>query len=377
MNPLTTFILVLLGLWSSIHIIHHLYARANRSSRTLLPTYLTSRSTSRRRISTAATTTTTTITLKGPYLRVESTALNENHDTLAMWLSEKSHTARVRRATLRVVFDLGIVVSLLGMAVALALLAWTFMLLARRSMDDLFPLPTTDVYPHAKRAYESDYVPPSTFPARPAPDVPIQLLVCISLPSCLPHSAYHDHEKSRYPESPSRFHNYLRSSAHCSYLKPYTKQGTHFQPRCSFVLRRLCNFGLLSTNNLPQRWRTASIPRRILDPNYARGFRRVPRPRTHRPIPTSPRAHRRVRSPPERTAVSRPRAPAQPPVPPYWLLRYFRQRFVSSVGDARFAIGIPSPSWCAAYCARRPSTRQCQRERVERLPNRAAFSSLR
>ena len=178
MNPLTTFLLLLLGLWSSIHIIYRFYASTNRPSHGILPTYSTSSNTNQRRKST-----TTTVTLKGPYLRVESTALNPIHETLTVWLSQNSRAARARRTVLRVAFDLGIAVSLLGMVIALTLLAWTLVQLARRLVpDDLFLRPiTTDIsYSHAKRAYENDNVPPSTFPARPTPAVPIQLLVRIS-----------------------------------------------------------------------------------------------------------------------------------------------------------------------------------------------------
>jgi hypothetical protein len=172
MSPFTTFIILILGSWSSIHLIHRFYVPAN-PPRGVLPTYLTSNSsgtTSRRRKSTP-----TTVTLNGPYLRVESTAFNSTHDALALWFSQQK--SRTVRATLRATFDLGVAVSLLGMALALAMLAWTFVQLARRSVANLVPRPTTDVYPHAKRSYESAYVPPSTFPARPATDIPIQLLV--------------------------------------------------------------------------------------------------------------------------------------------------------------------------------------------------------
>jgi hypothetical protein len=178
MITLTTFLLLLLSLWSSIHIIYRFYAQPNRPSHAILPTYLTRRKS------------TTSVTLKGPYLRVESTAFNPIHETLTLWLSQNNRAARARRSVLRVTFDLGIVVSLLGMMAALALLAWTLVQLARRLVpDDLFPLPTTtDVsYSHAaKRAYGNDNVSPSTFPARPTPAVPIQLLVRIILTSSPP-----------------------------------------------------------------------------------------------------------------------------------------------------------------------------------------------
>ena len=235
MSPFTTFIILILGSWSSIHLIHRFYAPAN-PPRGVLPTYLTSNSsgaTSRRRK-----TTPTTVTLNGPYLRVESTAFNSTHDALALWFSQQK--SRTVRATLRATFDLGVVVSLLGMALALAMLAWTFVQLARRSVANLVPRPTTDVYPHAKRSYESAYVPPSTFPARPATDIPIQLLVRTHLLPPLLHAYRIAHTRYpkkktylRYQESRCRFHNYLSSSARCSARKPYTKRATPSQPRCS------------------------------------------------------------------------------------------------------------------------------------------------
>ena len=193
MSPFTTFIILILGSWSSIHLIHRFYVLAN-PPRGVLPTYLTSNSSgtiSRRRKSTP-----TTVTLNGPYLRVESTAFNSTHDALALWFSHKK--SRTVRATLRATFDLGVAVSLLGMALALAMLAWTFVQLARRSVANLVPLPTTDVYPHAKRSYESAYVPPSTFPARPATDIPIQLLVRTHILPPLLHAYRIAH--TRYPK---------------------------------------------------------------------------------------------------------------------------------------------------------------------------------
>lgn len=175
MTPLT-FFLLFLGLWSSIHLIHRFYPTAHRS-RDILPTSLTTRQRK-----------STTVTLAGPYLRIESTAFNASHETLVQWLC-RSRNARAR-TILRVVFDSGIVISLLGMMVALALLAWTFVQLAHRSAAGLV-LQSTDIYPHAKRAFDDNYnyVPPK-LAARAAPDIPVQLLVCAShsiwsLPSCL------------------------------------------------------------------------------------------------------------------------------------------------------------------------------------------------
>ncbi|KAH9960666.1 hypothetical protein BC827DRAFT_1376640 [Russula dissimulans] len=156
MTTLTLFLLFI-GLWSSIHLIHRLY-RSSNNPRDILPISLVTR---KRKL--------TTVTLTGPYLRVESTAFNSRHDTLARWLS-RSRAARVRTILLAV-FDTGIVVSLLGMAIALVVLAWTFVQLARRSMmADLIPQ-SADPSPRAKRAYDST----STSPT--ATDVPVQLLI--------------------------------------------------------------------------------------------------------------------------------------------------------------------------------------------------------
>src|SRR5258708_36288867 len=163
MTPFTFFFL-LFGLWSSIHIIYRFYAPSNKS-RNLLPTSLTAR----RR-------TATTVTLTGPYLRIESTAFNFSHDTLAQWFS-RSGVSRVT-TIFRVVFDTGIVVSVLGMVVALAVLMRTFVQLARRVMIDFVPQ-SVGVPPHTKRAYDSIYAPP-TVSQRTTTDIPVQLLVCTS-----------------------------------------------------------------------------------------------------------------------------------------------------------------------------------------------------
>ncbi|KAI0300117.1 hypothetical protein B0F90DRAFT_454255 [Multifurca ochricompacta] len=153
--------LLLLSLWSLIHLTHRFYAPSFKS-RSLLPTSLTSR---KRNL--------TTVTLKGVYLRVESTALNYAHDILAQWLSR--NRAVHFRTILRSTFDLGIMISLLGMAVALALLAWTFVQLARRLVVGSVPQ-STDVYLRVKRVYESNYVPP-LHTTRATTDLPVQLLI--------------------------------------------------------------------------------------------------------------------------------------------------------------------------------------------------------
>ena len=147
--------------WLFIHFIHRFYIHTDKS-RGILPTSLTNR----KRFS-------TTITLKILHLRVESTAFNFHHDVLSHQFT-RSPTARLPTA-LRAAFDLGIVISLLGMVVALALLSWTFMLLARRLMADLVP-PSPDIHTHVKRAYQNDYMPP-TLPARAPTDITVQLLV--------------------------------------------------------------------------------------------------------------------------------------------------------------------------------------------------------
>ena len=160
MTPFT-FFLLLSGLWSSIHLIHRYYVPANRS-RNLLPTSLTTRKR-----------TATTVTVAGPYLRIESTAFNSGHDILAQWFS-RNRNSRVT-TVLRVIFDMGTVVSLLGMVFALAVLVWTFVQLARKSVADLVPQ-SAGVYPRAKRAYGSTYAPPAVTP-RTTTDIPVQLLV--------------------------------------------------------------------------------------------------------------------------------------------------------------------------------------------------------
>jgi hypothetical protein len=164
MTSLTPFLL-LVSLWSSLHLIYRLYSTTHKP-RHILPTSLTTRQRK-----------STTVRLAGPYLRIESTAFNASHDTLVQWLyrNRNAYTCRILRA----VFDSGIVISLLGMVVALALLAWTFVQLFRRSMaGGLVPQPA-NVYPHTKRAFDDNYVPP-TLASRAAPDIPIQLMVCTS-----------------------------------------------------------------------------------------------------------------------------------------------------------------------------------------------------
>ena len=152
---------LLLLSWLLIHFIHRFYTPANKS-RGILPTSLTNR----RQIS-------TTITLRTLYLRIESTAFNFHHDALSHRLT-RNPTARLSTA-LRVAFDLGIVISLLGMVVALALLSWTFMLLVRRLVVGMAP-PSPDIHTHVKRTHQSDYI-PHTSPARAPADIPVQLLV--------------------------------------------------------------------------------------------------------------------------------------------------------------------------------------------------------
>ncbi|KAI9457607.1 hypothetical protein BJY52DRAFT_465448 [Lactarius psammicola] len=152
---------LLLFSWLFIHFIYRFYTPA-KESRGILPTSLTNR----RRIS-------TTITLRTLYLRIESTAFNFHHDALSHWLI-RNPTARLPTA-LRMAFDLGVVISLMGMAVALALLSWTFILLARRLVADLAP-PSADIHTHVKRAHQSNYIPP-TSPTHGSADLPVQLLI--------------------------------------------------------------------------------------------------------------------------------------------------------------------------------------------------------
>ena len=182
MSPFTFFFL-LFGLWSSIHLIHRFCSPTNKS-RNLLPTSLTSR---RRKA--------TIVTLAGPYLRIESTAFNSSHDILAQWFFRN----RISRATttLRVIFDSGIVVALLGMVVALAVLLWTFMQLARSSVVDLVPV-SVGVLPRVKRAYDSTYAPP-TVTQRTTTDIPVQLLVRRSHPSLIPTVNIHTYQPTQLP----------------------------------------------------------------------------------------------------------------------------------------------------------------------------------
>jgi hypothetical protein len=165
MTPLT-FFLLLIASWSSIHLIYRL--NSAHKPRGLLPISLTTR----KRKS-------TTVMLAGPYLRVESTVFNAGHDTLVQWLDRRRNAGV--RVTLRFMFDAGIAISLLGMVVALTVLAWTFVQLARRTAADFVsqsPQPqSADVYPYAKRAYDGSHVSP-TLTARKSPDIPVQLLVC-------------------------------------------------------------------------------------------------------------------------------------------------------------------------------------------------------
>jgi hypothetical protein len=221
-----TFFLLLLGSWSSIHLIYRLRSPA-RQSRDLLPISLTPR----KRKS-------TTVTLAGPYLRVESTAFNAGHDTLVQWLGRNRNAGA--RVVLRSVFDAGIVISLLGMVVALTVLAWTFVQLARRAAADFVSQspPPADVYPYAKRAYDGNHVSPA-FTAYKPPDIPVQLLVCtvsfdlIPQPSSSSLRLTHVPIQSRSPGSPSHCHTCPYSYAPYSFRKPCTKQGMRCLLRCS------------------------------------------------------------------------------------------------------------------------------------------------
>lgn len=190
MTPFTLFLL-LFGLWSSIHLVHRFYVPAHKA-RNILPTSLTSR---KRK--------TTTVTVAGPYLRIESTALNSGHDILVQWFS-RNRIFRVP-ATLRVFFDLGIVVSLLGMVCALAVLVWTFVQLARKLVADLVPQ-SAGVHPYGKREYDSIYAPPPTATPRTTTDIPVQLLVSTSYFSIMPLT-----HQPRFPGSPFHSHIFLYS----------------------------------------------------------------------------------------------------------------------------------------------------------------------
>jgi hypothetical protein len=191
MTPFTFFFL-LFGLWSSIHLIHRFYA--SNKSRNLLPTLITTR---RRKA--------TIVTLVGPYLRIESTTFNSGHEILAQWFF-RNRISRVTTA-LQVMFDSGIVVALLGMVIALAVLLWTFMQLARRSVADLVPV-SAGVPMHVKRAYDSTYAPP-TVTQRTATDLPVQLLVRTS--SLFLHAIWRiSHSLTHQLRSPeSRFHSLI------------------------------------------------------------------------------------------------------------------------------------------------------------------------
>ena len=346
MTPLT-FLLLLLGLWSSVHLIYRLHHPAHKS-RDLLPISLTPR----KRKS-------TTVTLIGPHLRIESTVFNAGHDTLAKWLGRSRNAGA--RAILRSVFDAGVVISLLGMVVALAVLAWTFVQLARRTAADFAPQSpqSADVYPYAKRAYDGNHV-SLTLTARKPPDIPVQLLVCtVAFDLILNlHRLRYDSRtyQSRSPGSPFRCLTCLYSYARCSFRKLYTKQGMRCLLRCSFCVIYL----RFLHHSRPRQGRgTATISRRILNCTVAHGFRRVSWSHARRFGPTCPRAHRWCRTTLQRTAVPRPPTPARAPIPPPWIFGYFRGRLVSNIRLARFAVGIPSPLRRVTHRARRLSA--CQR----------------
>src|SRR6266702_615699 len=306
---------LLLFSWLLIHFIHRFYTPANKS-RGILPTSLTNQ----RQIS-------TTITLRTLYLRIESTAFNFHHDALSHRLT-RNPTARLSTA-LRVAFDLGIVISLLGMVVALALLSWTFMLLVRRLVVGMAP-PSPDIHTHVKRTHQSDYI-PHTSPARAPADIPVQLLVRANHTGAFmpPNVSYPltRRYKRRSLESLSRSHIFRCSSAHYSSLKPYTKQGMQSLPHCPSSYFPCRPFA----DGLQQRWRTSAESRRILDVRIACGFRRVSFPCRRRAVPTRPRTYRRSWPPPQRVARPRLHAPTWAPVSPPRLFRHLHRRFDGGV----------------------------------------------
>ncbi|KAG5734986.1 hypothetical protein E4T56_gene17920, partial [Termitomyces sp. T112] len=112
---LGTVFLVLTLIWAAIYALNYVL----KSSRThsLLPSTATARHTQRR----IWTESTTTVVLKGLHLRVHTTAWNLSHDLLSTSLAS-SQKARLRRV-LKQFYDLGPVVSLMGMLIALGFLA--------------------------------------------------------------------------------------------------------------------------------------------------------------------------------------------------------------------------------------------------------------
>jgi hypothetical protein len=317
---------LLLLSWLSIHVIYHFLAPAK--SRGVLPTILPNR----RRIS-------TTITLRTLYLRIESTAFNFHHDALSHWLT-RDPTGRLPTA-LRAAFDVGIVICLLGMVVALALLSWTFMLLARRLVAGLAP-PFPDIHTHVKRALQSDYIPPTLSAGAPA-DIPVQLLVrvnhmCDSMPS------YH----CRSPESLFRSHIFPCSSPHYSSRKPYTKQGTQSLPRCpSYYFP-----GWPFADSLQQRCRTSAESRRVLDVRIPCSIRRVSFLCHRRAVPARLRTYHRNWPTLQRVAWPRPRAPTRASVSSHGLFGHCCRGFDGGVRCTGVAFGVPSTSWCAPHSAR-------------------------
>ncbi|KAI0260777.1 hypothetical protein BC834DRAFT_509596 [Gloeopeniophorella convolvens] len=154
------FVFFLSCFWSALHAVRHLLA-----SRGKTPSLLPISFGARRRTS-------TTVTLKGLHLSIESTVFNSNHDALNLWLSRR-RTARFRKS-LQVLFDAGVAISLLGMVIALVLLAWTFVQLARSIMIDSAPQEEASL--HTKRGVEGVYESPA--PMTPsATEIPIQLLI--------------------------------------------------------------------------------------------------------------------------------------------------------------------------------------------------------
>ncbi|TFK37045.1 peptidase family M50-domain-containing protein [Crucibulum laeve] len=124
---LTDLLFLLALVWSVIYAIK--YALNNHSS-SLLPSYTRANAGLARRSGVFSD---TTVTVHSLYLRVQTTAWNAYHDTLANKLSRRG---RVLAAVLRGFYDIGTVAGMLGMLLSLGFLAWTCagyaLLLARK-----------------------------------------------------------------------------------------------------------------------------------------------------------------------------------------------------------------------------------------------------
>jgi hypothetical protein len=107
-----TFLFVLALFWLAVHAIYSRF----KSSEHILPLVNNSRRKQRVKVH-----------LKTVHLRIESTAFNSTHDALSVTLSRRP----LIKQFLRLFYDAGVIIGVLGMAISIGLLAHTALQLAQ------------------------------------------------------------------------------------------------------------------------------------------------------------------------------------------------------------------------------------------------------